>query len=359
LRLLRLLRITRMAKLMRFFPELQIIVKGMVAAVRSVVCTAILQLLTLYVFAILFTSEYHQGDTLDDDVAGTAEGLFGSMGKSMRNLFVMGTILDDITLCCNYIRGSKKNTSMMIAFVAFVLISSFTMLNMLIGILCEVVCATGEGERNKNTEVHVREAINNLFTTMDTDKNGEITREEFLSMKQDKKVMSALQELEVKAKHFEMYADLMFKPEEGSTKEPTFNFEKTINMIMRLRPGTKVSALDFASFQMTVHKNHDNLRKNIRNIEKMASVLTGVEMLPSQDGAAVSPEPPGDPPGKLAVAPSQLQNMSELDILTELQHRIASFSATGNATAPATGQAFQTQLPGHPDMAWSDELFTC
>jgi hypothetical protein len=193
-----------MAKLMRFFPELQIIVKGMVAAVRSVACTGVLLIGILYVWAILFTSEYHQGDKTQEEVAGTAEELFGNMGRSMRHLFIMGTILDDITLCCNSIRRSEKLT-MLAAFIIFVLISSFTMLNMLIGILCEVVCATGEGERNKNTEAHVREAITTLFTKMDNDGNGEITREEFLNMKRDKNVMKALSELEVKPKHFEMY----------------------------------------------------------------------------------------------------------------------------------------------------------
>merc|ERR1712118_573174 len=117
----------------------------------------------------------------------------------------MGTILDDITLACNFIRGTSKGDAMMFAFLAFVLISSFTMLNMLIGILCEVVCATGEGERNKNTEARVREAITDLFHKMDSDNNGMIQRNEFLSMKSDKNVMNALQELDVKAKHFEMY----------------------------------------------------------------------------------------------------------------------------------------------------------
>jgi len=225
LRLLRLLRITRMAKLMRFFPELQIIVKGMLAAVRAVVSVAILLIMLLYVFAIIFTSEYNQGDVSDEDVIG-ANKLFGSMTKSMRHLFIMGTILDDITLCCNFIRSSSSNTfQMMTFFVLFVLISSFTMLNMLIGILCEVVCATGEGERRKSSEMGVRDAITTLFHKMDKDNNGEITRAEFLDMKSDRHVMKALGHLEVKAKHFEMYADLMFKAEEGSGEVPTFDME--------------------------------------------------------------------------------------------------------------------------------------
>jgi len=340
LRLLRLLRITRMAKLMRFFPELQIIVKGMVAAVRSVLCTGILLVCILYVWAILFTSEYHQGDLADDDdnVAGKASALFGSMGKSMRHLFIMGTILDDLTLCCNYIRSSDTPWTMLACFIIFILISSFTMLNMLIGILCEVVCATGEGERKQNSEMHVREAITDLFVGMDKDGNGEISREEFMSMKRDNHVMSALQELEVKAKHFEMYADLMFKPEEEGGKIPTFDNEEMLNMIMRLRPGTKVSSLDFSSFQMSVHKNHCSLKNHITNIEKMASVLTGKDVSAAAATRQMSrkvPAPskddksPGMPGQMSASMLPELAQAPEQEIIEELQRRLGSFAAVG------------------------------
>jgi hypothetical protein len=352
LRLLRLLRITRMAKLMRFFPELQIIVKGMLAAVRSVICTAILLILILYVFSILFTSEFHQGDLPDDECTG-AQALFGTMGKSMRHLFIMGTILDDITLCCNSIRSSNKMVPMMTAFVMFVLISSFTMLNMLIGILCEVVCATGEGERNKNTECHVKEAITELFMTMDRNNDGEISREEFLKFKDSRKVMKALKELEVEAKHFGMYAQLLFMPEEAGGPPPKLDFNKVLSMILRLRPGTKVSALDFASFQMSVYRNHDSLKKNISNIEKMASVLTG------QDLSALPPAKTPDAKIGVSTLPA-LEQAPEQDILAELQRRIGSFSANGNPPISAgPGQkALLPQFPNAPDLtAWSADTY--
>jgi len=344
LRLLRLLRITRMAKLMRFFPELQIIVKGMIAAVRSVLCTAILLLLILYVWAILFTSEFHQGDLPEEDVAGTARQFFGSMGKSMRHLFIMGTILDDITLCCNYIRGSNKGPTMLTFFIIFVLISSFTMLNMLIGILCEVVCAVGEGERNKNTEAKVREAIGNLFHQMDRDGSGEISRDEFLSMKGDKNVMKALHELEVKAKHFEMYADLMFKPDTDGNI-PTFDFEKTLNIILRLRPEQKVSALDFASFSMTVGNNQTKLQNHISSIEQITSMLTGKEMF--VDGETQNPEEPAES------SLPELGTTSDADILAELQRRLEKMNDDeGQEFEPYVGSSKRLSAPGLLGQAW-------
>jgi len=368
LRLLRLLRITRMAKLMRFFPELQIIVKGMLAAVRSVVCTAILLILVLYVWAILFTSEYHQGNRLDTDESLTqAEQYFGSMGKSMRHLFIMGTILDDITACTNSIRGSKK-TIMLIFFIIFVLISSFTMLNMLIGILCEVVCATGEGERLKNTQANAYEAIETLFKKMDKDGSGEISRDEFLQMKDDKNVVSALKELDIKAKHFEMYADLMFKPEEPGGAAPTMDFQKVFNVIMRLRPGTKVSALDFASFQMAVYKNHDSLKSHIANIQKMATALCG------QDLPQTKPSRPQSPSKQTGSALPLLEKTDTQEILAELQKRLPPNAIKYNGApaalvqpqelrpAPPAGlRSFETNMPGGltDDEAWSKETYTC
>jgi len=363
LRLLRLLRITRMAKLMRFFPELQIILKGMVAAVRSVLCTAILMIMIMYVWSILFTSEFHQGDLTEEEVAGLPEELFGTMEKSMRHLFIMGTILDDITLACNYIRGSKKSFSMMFAFISFVLIASFTMLNMLIGILCEVVCATGEGERHKNTEASVRDAITNLFKQMDVDNNGEISRSEFLMMRRDRNVMQALAGLDVETKHFEMYAEVMFKEDPDSGEAPTFDFEKTIGMIMRLRPGTKVSSLDFASFERCVLTNREKLLKHLDDVENLTSVL--VENVAKQGPlAANSPVNPLQ----------QLEKKSDREILAELQRRLGVLSLGSAAAAAAasgskpTEAEFENSLPQWhlPNMpgdvtseGWCKEIYTC
>jgi voltage-gated sodium channel len=334
LRLLRLLRITRMGKLMRFFPQLQIIIKGMVAAVRSVFCTAVLLVLVLYVFSIIFTSIWHQGDVTDKEAAdkceeegdplSCAQNLFGSLPKSMRHLFIMGTILDDITACTNTIRMTKESY-MLYVFIIFVLMSSFTMLNMLIGILCEVVQATAEGERFKNSAASIREAIGSLFRAMDQDGNGQISRDEFLQMKKDKDVLAALHEVDVKPKHFDMYADLMFKEKEGSAEPETLSLDTTIDLIMRLRPGAKISALDFASFQQTIYKNHNSIKNSIHRIDKLMALLGNKES--NNDAGANQPEE--EPASSISL--EALEKVPDQDIIAELQSRIGT-----NVNLPAS-----------------------
>jgi hypothetical protein len=299
----------------------------MVAAVRSVGCTAILLIGVIYVFAIIFTDAYHQGKLTEEEAVDSdgPEALFGSMGKSMRHLFIMGTILDDMTACTNTIRSSEKSLSMMSAFIVFVLVSSFTMLNMLIGILCEVVTATSDGERAAATEARIRESIGGLFKAMDEDGNGNISRKEFMTMRDDKGVRDALKDLEVEEKHFDMYADLMFAPPEDGAPQPVMNLENTINMIMRLRPGTKVSALDFASFQQEVFTNHAFIKQQINRVDRMITKVVPYD--PEDDEDYMPPNSDdegeeGDDDGKPALTMEQLAKFTSEDILYELHKRI-------------------------------------
>merc|ERR1719265_1301878 len=92
-RLLRLSRMARMARLLRAMPELMVLIKGMLAATRSVFFTLCLLILIMYVFAIAFTQ-------LTD---GTSLGKnhFGNVAESMYTLLVHGALLDDVGVFAN------------------------------------------------------------------------------------------------------------------------------------------------------------------------------------------------------------------------------------------------------------------
>lgn len=305
LRLLRLTRLFRMGKLMRYFPELQLIVKGMVAAVRSVACAAVLMLLVLYVFSIIFTNEYHQGHMADDDEdLPEVAFLFGSLGKSMRHLLIMATILDDITACVTAIRSSE-NMFMLMMFWACVLISSFTLFNMLLGILCEVVEATAEGERAKAEDLVLHETMLKFFAQMDTDKNGVITRQEFSLMSQDPKVSDHLDKLQIGRKSFEKYGELLFAPIDG--KVPTLDYSEAINMMMRLRPGCTLNALDFGYFKAVILAGNKQIENYLNSLEEILVEAAGpIEEVPESESEPESPQsPPEEADEAEEVAPAK------------------------------------------------------
>lgn len=267
LRLLRLVRIARMGKLIRYFPELGLIVKGMLAACRSVGISSILLLLVLYVFSIMFATEYHQGWRKDSEIEGhEIEFLFGSIGKSMRHLLIMGTILDDITACMNAIRSTEK-IQMVFAFCVLVIISAFTLFNMLLGILCEVVEATGSGEKAKAKEKKLKDAIMRFFITMDMDGNGEITREEFAQMEQHDTIMSTLSDLNIDGPSLQKYEDLYFDAPDDDGREKKMTGKDCVAMIMKLRPDKGVNSCDFAFFKKKLNERSSSIRAYLDNIE--------------------------------------------------------------------------------------------
>jgi len=286
LRLLRLLRISRMARLMKKVPELMIIIKGLIASFRSVGCTAILQVLILYVWSILFVSEYHE----EEDSMEGIEGYFGTMGKSMFSLFIYGTVLDDVTACTDAIRETGK-MGMLALFIVFILISSFTILNMLIGILCEVVSATAESEKTKAAETCVKEAITTLFHKLDVDGSGNVTEDEFMMMREDQTVRGALEEMDIYESHFNRYCEILFHghmdadPDSEQAKEkPTISFDTLITMILRLSPGNHINALDFSLLQASIDRTQEHLRERILKCQELSTQCrTGKAPPPRQE----------------------------------------------------------------------------
>jgi len=267
LRLLRLARLLRMGKIMRYFPELQLIVRGMLAAVRSVGCATILLLLVLYVFAIILTSTYHQGLKADDDEdIHDSEVLFGSLGKSMRHLLIMGTILDDITACTNTIR-STENIWMLMAFIVCVLISSFTLFNMLLGILCEVVDATQTNEQTKRDTKLLHDSFYKFFRKMDEDKSGMISKAEFVKMATKPDIQSRLLELHIKQPEFEKYVELLYVPRRMGEPPPSLGHDEAVATIMKLRPGQPVNCCDFNYFKYKLKKNYKGINTFIKQID--------------------------------------------------------------------------------------------
>merc|ERR1719426_195982 len=166
--------------------------------------------------------------------------------------------------------SGSASMPMLFLFIIFILMSSFTILNMLIGILCEVVAATADSETVKAAETSVRDAITSLFDKLDVDKSGTISEEEFLKMRDDQDVRSALEDMDIYESHFARYCELLFHKDDAKNegKKPVIDFETLISMILQLSPGNHINALDFSLLQASIDKTQENLRDRILGIHE-------------------------------------------------------------------------------------------
>lgn len=137
-RLFRLLRLGRIFRMLRFHPELRLLVKSVARAMDAVFYILFLLVLVTYFFAIVFTTQLavpgtERASPFDDP---NAKQLFSDIGSSMMSLFTYGTLADEMAFCCNAI--SQESIALFWLFTLFVVFSCITLLNMLIGVFARL-----------------------------------------------------------------------------------------------------------------------------------------------------------------------------------------------------------------------------
>merc|ERR1712232_1445811 len=140
--------------------ELMVLVKGMTVATRSVLFTLVLLTIIIYVFAIAFT-QLMEETTLHDEY-------FQTVPKSMSTLLLRGTIPDMADLVEDV---GDEHVLYGAVLLVFILLSSLTVLNMLVGVLCEVVSVVSAVEKEQMTVQFVKTKLLELIEQGDVDRD--------------------------------------------------------------------------------------------------------------------------------------------------------------------------------------------
>jgi len=156
---------------------------------------------------------------------------------------------------------------MLIFFIIYVLLANFVILNMLTGIMYDVVNACAQNEKLKNDEAFLRDTIEMVLKEMDKDANNKISRDEFIKMKKNRKVMKALSTLGIDDMLFNKFSDFFFTPLNGH-EDVQIDMEYMENCFLRLRPGTPVCSLDVAFVNQYLTKSHNEIEDKMDLIDK-------------------------------------------------------------------------------------------
>jgi len=144
-RLARLTRSVRIARFLRSIPELAVIMRGILVVMRTVFLILILLTSLLYVFSILFVQ-------VARDTALNEKGAYRDVPSAMMSLVLSGLIPDMAPATYAF---AKEHVLYAALFMVFVFLGFVTIMNMLIGVLVQVVSvvATVEAETNQLTDV--------------------------------------------------------------------------------------------------------------------------------------------------------------------------------------------------------------
>jgi len=236
LRLVRLLRLARMTRIMRGLPELVTMAKAMLVASRAVFSALLMLCLLVYVFAIIMHS------LLSDNI--DVADKWSTISKCMWTLLLHGVFLDELGEPVRELIGLQKALAL-VTFMMFVLASAITIMNMLIGVLCEVVNQVSVAEKENADRAQVRASILKMLQRLDADGSGDITKEELLDVIQDPDAVKTLGELDVDIPHFLELQDMLFE----DSPNAVLSISQIMTMILEFRGERSTTVHDLVSGQ--------------------------------------------------------------------------------------------------------------
>mmetsp|Transcript_10525 Transcript_10525/g.20304 ORF Transcript_10525/g.20304 Transcript_10525/m.20304 type:complete len:724 (+) Transcript_10525:67-2238(+) len=279
-RLLRLTRMARMARLLRAMPELLILIKGMVAAMRSVGFTLGLLFVLLYIFGIAFVQ-------LCD--GSPCAAIFPDVPEAMHELLLNAALADGLS---NLVGPLKKESfALLLVLYAFIFLSALTVMNMLIGVICEVVSAVAATERETLSLSFVREKIQELLieTGADEDNDHMLTKQEFVQLVTHRKAVPILQDVGVDVEGLIDVQDTLFEGdaeiEESDDDELNFveekklSFTELMNVVLDLRGTNTATVRDIVNLRKYIHGRltviEQKMSRNLRRASSMDPTGSG------------------------------------------------------------------------------------
>jgi voltage-gated sodium channel len=240
-RLVRLTRMARMARLLRAIPELIILIKGIFVASRSVTFTLVLLVLIMYLFAIIFR-QLAEGEV--------AERYFPTVPGAMASLLLEG-VIPDMAMIIRDCSDSEMGGGPVLATIIllFVLLASLTVMNMLIGVLCEVVGVVSSVEKEQLTVSYVKNKLLTMYEEedgIDIDGNSLISKEEFQQLLMRRDAAKTIQEIGVDVVGLVDFSDYIFK--DGVE----LSFADLMELVLQFRGSNQATVKDIVDLRRLV-----------------------------------------------------------------------------------------------------------
>jgi hypothetical protein len=235
-RLLRLSRMARMGKLLRVMPELMIMLKGMAAAMKPVMWTLVLLLGILYIFGICFVQ---LGDGTE---VGKAH--FATVPQAMYTLMIHGVFLDSVGKLTLKL---FESWILAVVFFVFILLGAMMVMNMLIGVLCQVVSAVSATEQEEMLVNHVNDKISMVMALIDEDGNGGISKDEFDLIMDNSQALRCLNDVGVDVFALIDLADYIFTDENNEDIE--IDFSRFMQIVLQLRGSNQATVKDIVDLR--------------------------------------------------------------------------------------------------------------
>jgi len=277
-RLFRMTRAARVARVLKAVPELMVIGHGIVIVARTVVVIFCVLFLVIYTFAIVFT-QLGKGTELE-------KRLCPDMLTTMGTL-LLGGILPDIAPTT--LEMATEHFFFGACFFIFVLMAYVMIMNMLIGVLVEVVAVVASVEKEKNQVASVKRVLQKWAPEADMDGDNLFGVSEFKRMLNHAGCAKDLNDVGVDAVALIDAADFVYRDKEALT------FSELLTVVLGLRGKNETKVQDIVQTRKFLHVEMQRMEACL---ESLYFSLVGEPWRPEDmgGGSMIAEAPPRTPP---------------------------------------------------------------
>lgn len=244
LKMIRLARVARIARLLRVFPELMVLLKGIIVAARSVFFTLLLLAVVMYIFTILFV-QLSSGSTLGNTYFSDEYNL-PSVSAGMYSLFIHGCFYSDLN---TFARACFEEHFMFgVTLLLFLVTGPWTVMNMLVGVLVQVVAVVAAAEEDMATRRLVFDQLMKAMVMLDENGDEILSQGEFTSLLQMPDCIEVFNEADIDVVALAKDPDIIFA---GEKELP---FKQFAVEILQLRGSNAATVKDITQLRKQLYK---------------------------------------------------------------------------------------------------------
>jgi len=249
-------------------PEMQIIMKGLYVATRSVFFVLCLWTLTTYLFALIIT-RMADGTTLE-------ERFFSAVPVTMHTLLAHGIFMSGIGELLHELNDQKPLLE--VVFLIYTCVS-FTYVVIFAGVTCEIVSTVANVEKDRLITNYANDLLVQEFLSVDSDEDGMITQSEFLQLCERPFVSSSLRSIEVDMVALMEMSDTIF----DSGSSATISFPQFLETAMSLREGRNAKVKDLLELRSFIKKKRSSQGDTLKLEDIQKAFKEAIESLPLKE----------------------------------------------------------------------------
>ena len=151
----------------------------------------------------------------------------------------------------------------------FIWVSNLTLLNMLLGILVEVIAKMTEAQELESTVAFMRSTLLEKLKEYDADRNGGISHDEFQMLIEDKEVFVALTEMDVDVEYFKSLSEYLFEDPESGEPTRRVSFSELMEATLHMQASKTARVLDVVDCQKCIRGLMRNFMEEFREEVQM------------------------------------------------------------------------------------------